>query len=119
MTDLGHFGTSRGGVCVDIWGAGPFVITAGGKQFRFEDSDRFGPALVGKSGALLANPYPPERSPFWGAHRAWVAQGRRLNGNICMFNIPKPTLYRKDAKGRAVVVEHGDEGGGYFEAENT
>lgn len=42
MADFGHKSYIGGGMCIDAWGASPFVISAGGKSFRFEDSDGFG-----------------------------------------------------------------------------
>lgn len=36
MSDFGHFHINAPQVHIDAWGVGPFVISAGGKQFRFE-----------------------------------------------------------------------------------
>jgi hypothetical protein len=113
MTEFGHIAYRGPGFRVDTWGAGPFVIKAGGKSWRFEDSDRFGPALCRKNGDLLANPYPPERSPFWAAHLAWVRQGRRVaeDGEFCVWEPLRPTKVRHIGGARHVVVEHGDPDG--------
>ena len=91
MAEFGHVGIIGGGVCIDSWGAGPFVIGHEGKSWRFEDSDRFGPHLVRKDGEIAAR-QPGERSPFWDAHRAWVFQGRRLADDkmTCIFRLPAP-----------------------------
>ncbi len=115
MAEFGHIASIGGGICIDAWGAGPFVISAGGKLFRFEDSDRFGPSLIKKNGDICTNPWPCERSPFWRAHRLWVRQGRRTeDGVICVWDEPKPTKYRKIGRTR-VIIENGDEDGGYIE----
>jgi hypothetical protein len=116
MAEFGHVGIISGSVCIDSWGVGPFVIDAGGKSFRFEDSDRFGPLLISKRGEQLKNPYPAERSPFWRAHRIWVRQGRRLeDGKVCIWDEPKPTLIKRFNRKTAVVVEAGEEDGAYIE----
>lgn len=110
--EFGHTYAVGEGWHVDTWGSGSFVIEAGGKQFRFEDSDRFGPALINMCGDPLANPWPPERSPFWAAHRAWVKQGRRTTDGItCVYEPLKPTKVRHIRRRQYLVVEHGDEGG--------
>jgi len=89
MTDFGHMGAITPNVCIDVWGAGPFFIEAGGQRFRFGDSDRFGPYLANRHGDPLANPWPAERSPFWRAHRIWVRQGRRLEDGVnCIWDEP-------------------------------
>lgn len=112
--EFGHNAAIIPGVArIDSWGVGPFVIEAAGKSFRFEDSDRFGPALVNKRGDPLAKPYPSERSPFWRAHRIWKRQGRRLaeDGATCIWDEPKPTTVRMIGRRDAVIVENGDEDG--------
>lgn len=119
MGEFGHDGAIQpgpGGWCIDAWGAGPFVIEAGGKSFRFEDSDRFGPSLVNRNGEIRANPFPGQNSPFWNAHRAWVRQGRRLAEDrcTCIYDPPKPTKYRRIGR-TCVVVEYGDPEGGCVE----
>ncbi|PWB94636.1 hypothetical protein [Methylosinus sporium] len=95
---------------IDAWGTGPFVICVGGKAFRFEDSDRFGPYLVSARGDVL-DKQPSERSPFWRAHRIWARQGRRLEGEVCIWDEPKPTKVVKISGRRAFVVDYGEEDG--------
>ena len=90
MAEFGHKGFIGNGFCIDSWGAGPFVIEAGGKTWRFEDSARFGPLLIDRSGMPLKNPYPPEKSPFWRAHFLWVRQGRNVEDGLCIWREPKP-----------------------------
>lgn len=113
MSEFGHIHAGGAGFRVDGWGAGPFFIEAGGKKFRFGDSDRFGPFLCDRHGDPLTNELPPERSPFWLAHRAWVKQGRRLadDGETCIFDPLKPTVIRIKPNREIVVIEKGDDGG--------
>jgi hypothetical protein len=113
MTEFGHFSAIGNGIYIDAWGSGPFVIDVEGKRFRFEDSDRFGPALVTKNGDICSNPYPAERSPFWRAHRIWVRQGRRLadDKTTCLWDEPKPTTIQHMGGRYWMVVENGDEDG--------
>lgn len=110
MGDFGHVGIVGAGWCVDSWGAGPFVIDAKGKRYRFEDSDMFGPALVDRRGDPLKNPWPNERSPFWTAHAAWRKAGRRVaaDGKTCIYEWPKPTVVRAVNR-QITIIEKGDE----------
>jgi hypothetical protein len=115
--EFGHtamLGSVCGAPCfVDSWGDGPFVIEAAGRVYRFEDSDRFGPYLVNKSGDVRKNPYPPDRSDFWRAHRIWVRQGRRTasDGQLCIWDEPRPTLIQHIGGRNWMIVENGDEDG--------
>lgn len=115
MTDepeFGHFYAGGKGLRIDYWGAGPFTIEAEGKSFRFEDSDRFGPALVDRHGDPIKNPWPSPRSPFWRAHRIWVRQGRRLeDGKACIWDEPKPQTVRRLNRRNWMLVEAGEEDG--------
>ena len=112
MPEFGHTGVVGAGFCLDSWGAGPFVIEAGGKSFRFEDSDRFGPSIINLNGEFKARQL-GERSPFWTAHRQWRKQGRRMkdNGLTCIYDPPKPTVLRHIAGRNYMIVEDGEEGG--------
>ena len=85
--EFGHIYASGRNLFIDAWGAGPFVIKSGRRRYRFEDSTRFGPALIDEAGEPLANPWPSERSPFWEAHRLWIKRGRRLaeDGITCVY----------------------------------
>ncbi len=115
MNEFGHTGIVGNGICIDSWGAGPFVIAVGKKKWRFEDSDRFGPLLISARDEPLSNPYPPERSRFWRAHRIWKRQGRRTkDGVICIWDEPKPTKYRKIGRIK-LIVENGEENGKFVE----
>lgn len=123
--EFGHVssvGKINGHLCfTDAWGIGPFVIEVEGKRYRFEDSDRFGPHLCKRNGAICANPWPPERSPFWRAHSFWVKLGRKVaeDGITCVFELTKPRpnkFYRID-KRNIMLVEAGDEDGEYIEVE--
>ncbi len=107
--EFGHEARRVAGMRVDTWGAGPFQIEVAGKTFTFEDSERFGPFLLTKSGAV-SEVQPGSRSPFWKAHTAWVRQGRRREGGKCIWSPGKPTLIRR--KGPRMtdfeIVEVGD-----------
>src|SRR4051812_45266535 len=113
MSEFGHNAIISPNVCIDGWGTGPFVIVAeDGKSYRFEDSDRFGPALVKKNGDPLASPWPSERCAFWRAHRIWKRQGRRTEDGInCIWDEPKPQIIRMIGRRSAVIVDHGEEDG--------
>lgn len=114
MGEFGRISFIKHGFCIDCFGAGPFIITHNGKSWRFEDSDRFGPSLVKKNGDISADPFPPERSPFWKIHSLWVKQGRRLaeDGQTCIYEMPiiKPTKVKKIGR-TYIVIENGDDGG--------
>ena len=124
MSEFGHnhligalkAGKESYGICIDGWGAGPFVIMHDGKLWRFEDSDRFGPALVKRNGDPLAKPWPGERSVFWRLHHIWRKQGRRFadDGTTCVleYTEPRPSKYVRRGRNK-IIVEHGDHDGCY------
>lgn len=118
MTEFGHVYGGGNGFRFDRWGVGPFTIAADGKSFRFEDSDRFGPALINSKGDPLKNRWPPERSPFWRAHRIWVRQGRRTEDGVkCIWDEPKPNKFYRINRRNSFLVEAGDEDGAWIEIE--
>ena len=117
MTEYGHHYGTVGIMHFDTWGSGPFVITdANGKQYRFEDSDRFGPSLITKNGSICSA-QPGEQSPFWRCHRIWGRQGRRTETDkvSCVWNEPKPTKFKKISKKHCLIVEDGEEDGAMIE----
>jgi hypothetical protein len=106
--EFGHSFVTKPDLCIDGWGAGPFLLTVAGKEHRFEDSDRFGPSRVKTNGDVAANPWWPEGHPFWRAHWCWKKQGRRLadDGVTCVWDdikCERGTV--QDRRGRSVVVE--------------
>lgn len=113
MTEFGHsHGAIRSGhgvAFIDSWGAGPYLIEAGGKTFRFEDSDRFGPNLVNKDGSVPNRCHPGQRSKFWRAHWLWIQQGRQVKPDkmTCIWREPRPTIYQRIGD-MTVVIEHGE-----------
>lgn len=118
--EYGHnhsHGSLNGELFTDVWGSGPFVITAADdRSYRFEDSERFGPALLKQNDELKADPWPPEKSPFWLAHRLWRKQGRRVadDGKTCFVDLTlRPTVLRRMSGKHHLVVTAGDEDGGY------
>jgi hypothetical protein len=113
MGEFGHDYGSGDGLRFDRWGAGPFIIAdENGKQYRFEDSDRFGPSLIGSKGDPLTR-QPGEHSPFWRVHRIWVQQGRRTSagGIDCLWDEPRPMTVKMLSKRVGIVVEHGEPDG--------
>ena len=78
MSDYGHFHAMNGNGCfIDAWGAGPFIMRVAGKEFRFEDSDQFGPWPLRKDDDPMSRPF-GRRSPFWPAWKLWKEQGRKV-----------------------------------------
>jgi hypothetical protein len=80
MTEYGHTGYRIPGCgFVDQWGAGPYVVTAGGRVYYFEDSKRFGPCRLTAKGEVWNNGVGmfEEDSPFWPVWRRWVDEGRQ------------------------------------------
>lgn len=113
MAEFGHVYGGGYGLRFDSWGVGPFIIRdENDKQYRFEDSDRFGPSLIGSKGDPLTR-QPGENSPFWRVHRIWVQQGRRTapGGIDCIWDEPKPTTVQMLSKRVGVVVENGETDG--------
>jgi hypothetical protein len=112
-SDFGHSFVNAAGCHIDSWGAGPFVITAGGKTFRFEDSDRFGPSFVDRHDRIKENQLLPSTSPFWSAYSCWKQQGRRIGEDrfSCIWDEPKPTLVERVAGRHVKVISFGDEHG--------
>lgn len=106
--EFGHRVWAGSGFRADAWGVGPFIITAGDKSFRFEDSDRFGPYLVAKDGRVLDG-QPGERSPFWRAHWHWREQGRRTkaDGITCIWTPPRPSIVGRVGRNLITII-HGD-----------
>jgi hypothetical protein len=119
VAEFGHSSCTVKGpsyaIYMDSWGDGPFVIEAGGKTFRFEDSDRFGPQLLTAKNEVRARPFPAMRSPFWRAHRIWVRQGRRTEEQDdhfrCLWDEPRPDVVRHMAGRYYMIVEHGEPDG--------
>lgn len=82
MSEFGHSYATGAGVHMDTWGEGPFKIEFAGREYRFEDSDRFGPVPLKKNGWDVREPgYFGEKSPFWYPWGKWVEQGRRLEAD--------------------------------------
>ncbi len=67
-------------------------INAGGKVFRFDFSDRFGPLVLGADGSPLDR-QPGPRNPFWAAIDAWVRQGKKVGDDgLCIWRDDKGGL---------------------------
>lgn len=110
--DFGHTYASAAGIRIDAWGRGPFLIEAKGSIYAFEDSDRFGPALLTKTGGI-ADKQPGERHVFWGPYHRWLRSGRPLadDGKTCIVAPARDTVINKIPKGPSFLVEEGDPDG--------
>lgn len=79
-----------GNRCVRVGGAilsvsGPTLsISSGGKTFYFSHHEYLGPMFENKRGEPISS-FPPKYSPFWDAHYFWLKQGKRVKGNVCVF----------------------------------
>lgn len=118
MAEFGHFAVHGSTVMIDAWGAGPFIIKTADREFRFEDSDRFGPLLVLRNGAS-AKQQLGEKSPFWRPYHLWRRQGRRVadDGMTCVWDAVSLTslvVRHEDGKNLLVVGGKYEEGGGYI-----
>ena len=116
MSDFGHEVICGRGLHIDIWGDGPFTITAAGKTYRFEDSDRFGPALVRaitvlreKNERLKAWIAKPPKHDYWGAGepdcpreiKAGNGELHTLRCKACGLDSPRYQICRAILKGEA------------------
>lgn len=121
MSEFGHISGAFKHGRIDAWGVGPFELTVAGKLYRFEDSDRFGPFFLRKDGEPKSNQQMSERSPFWRTHSLWIEQGRKVAEDriTCMVDIPplRPTKWKRVGRMR-VIVEGGDDRGGFIEVES-
>ncbi len=77
MKDFGHESIRGNGFFIDSWGVGPYVLITSKGHFVFEDSDRFGPALVDRKTGDPINEMIPPKSPFWKAYERWRKEGRK------------------------------------------
>jgi hypothetical protein len=100
MTEFGHTAIRMDGAIIDCWGAGPFRIKVGERVYLFEDSDRFGPAILHKRTLNPADRQPGEAHPFWPAWHMWVKGGRKVGEDgLCVWRQPLAGTYWKDASG--------------------
>lgn len=77
---------------ISLGGPDRKITDAQGKAWDFEDHPRFGPIVLNKAGGDPAPTHPGERSPFWRAWRCWSDQGKRLAGDVCVWNAPEPCV---------------------------
>lgn len=93
---------------IDTWGSGPFMFRIDGKRVFFEDSDRFGPAVLRVSDWNPSDRQPGERSRFWDAYGMWRKAGRPLRGNgrvkVAVWREPQPGRFWKDARGVSHIL---------------
>ena len=107
MDDFGHtssaFSIDGLPVHIDTWGAGPFMFRIDGKRVFFEDSARFGPAVLRKSDMNPSDRQPGEKARFWDAYGMWFKAGRPVRGKgrvkVAVWSEPQPGEYWKDENG--------------------
>lgn len=76
---------------------------------RFEWSDHFGPAVVGKNGEILDR-QPGPRSRFWLAVTWWAQQGKRFTDDgQCLYDQPAAPRLVQLAGRNYVEVPDGEE----------
>lgn len=92
----------------------PVCILLGGPIYtidgvRFEWSERFSPAVVGKSGNIL-DKQPGERARFWKSVGYWRDQGERVTGDgVCIYETPpEPVFVRLAGRNFAEVPPGAD-----------
>jgi hypothetical protein len=84
---LGRLGV----LCV---GGPTLTIEVAGKAWRFELPPYCSLVIIGKRGDPVRTE-PGPRHPFWRAVELWVEQGKRLDGNRCVWvEKPKPRMVR-------------------------
>jgi hypothetical protein len=89
------------------WGGPDRQITdATGKVWSFEDHPRCGPIVLNKRGDP-DDKQPGQRSPFWHAWGCWNDQGKRLEGERCVWDEPAVCVVEHMA-GRHYRVISGD-----------
>lgn len=75
--NFGHHAAGSAGCFVDRWGDGPIVIRWQGKEWRFEFSEMFGPALLTKQNEVAKSQPISEDHPFWEPFNRWMKAGRK------------------------------------------
>ena len=55
----------------------------GGRTYRFDFSERFGPMVIGVNGREVAQPGP--QHPFWKSVTLWHRQGKRVGGRWTVY----------------------------------
>lgn len=77
---------------ISVGGPDRTITDAQGKTWVFEDHPRFGPIVLKEAGGEPDSNQPGERSPFWRAWTAWKDQGKRLAGDVCVWDPPAPCV---------------------------
>lgn len=77
---------------ISVGGPDRKITDAQGKAWVFEDHPRFGPIVLKEAGGEPDPKQPGERSPFWKAWNAWKEQGKRLAGDVCVWDSPAPCV---------------------------
>jgi hypothetical protein len=109
--DYGHTSSCTGGMFIDQWGAGSFLLKDGDKTWSFEFSSRFGPLLLdSKGGPKTIQPTSP-RNPFWKPFNAWLSQGKQVEKGVAIWRKPLPMVLRQIAGRHYKIEENGEDGG--------
>lgn len=77
---------------ISLGGPDRKIIDAQGKTWIFEDHPRIGPIVLKTEGGDPDPRQPGERSPFWKAWNAWKDQGKRLAGDVCVWDAVSPCV---------------------------
>lgn len=86
-----------GCVCILRGDPDTYQLRVGGRIFRFEFSDLFGPLVVGKRDQEIKQP--GEKSSFWPAVTLWKRQGKRIRDGFCLWT-PEPVEILQHLGGR-------------------
>ena len=87
-------------------------ILTGGNEYtidgiRFEFTELFGPAVVGKMGQILAK-QPGPRHRLWKVVTLWAQQGKRVTKDgECIYDVPREPQYVRLAGRQYVHVPEG------------
>jgi hypothetical protein len=73
-------------IFVDCWTDFTAVIEVNGRDYYFEWSDRFGPRAVNKDGSERKREW---TKTVWDCVQAWCDQGKRLDGDRCVYDPPE------------------------------
>ena len=61
-----------------------------GKLFHFEMNPFLGPWVMTPKTGMVADPQPPDNSPFWEAVSFWAQQGRQMDADgVCLWSPPQ------------------------------
>lgn len=76
------YGISYNGVHIDFGGTQRTIIVRG-KRYYLEFHRWFGPLALNKDGSDRKTEWP---NYVWSAVQKWIDQGKRMDGDICLWN---------------------------------